>query len=338
MTAATGAGEMLVGYENTPDAVRDPMVEDEHTFMSLEHYYTALRGSAPVPPRSSDVPPEAIEDAQAGGEFGCGSLSCGVFFLERDNDKSNNASGTHDLACGLDCVFGEDLAEIVECKSLREAFDLRKNMRDIFFRPGVDGAARLAPFDGVRALAFIWVVSDHAQEVALEYVSNQDSSNCVMLEASDTAQSFTSWTCALASGGGFGVTIFFVLSGFLIVYILVSMVERENELSYCRFITRRFFRLWPSLNAYWILSLPIFLYLVPENTENDVYKKWVEPCTAGCWTNLVFITDFGTCLPWDGGQEHLWTVSTEFQMYLITPLFVWAFLYSEVRRRPRIIA
>ena len=261
--------------------------------------------------------------------------------MEFDSDLvcgSDNATGTDDLACGLpSCVFGEDLAEIADGSSLCESFDLRKNVRDIFFRPDADGVARLAPFDGVRALAFIWVVSDHAQEVALEYVSHDYSSLCVLLEdPSHTAQSFTSWTCTLASSGGFGITMFFVLSGFLIVYILVSMVERENELSYCRFITRRFFRLWPALNAYWILSLPTFLYLVPQNTANSIYNKWVEPCTNGCWTNVLFIGDFDTCLPYQGGQDHLWTVSTEFQMYTITPLFVWVFLYSEVRRSPRI--
>jgi hypothetical protein len=199
---------MLTGYESTLDAVQDSMAEDEHMFMSLEHYYTALHGSTSVPPRS-DVPLEAIQDAESGAEFNYSSLSCGVFFVDRENDKPDSASGTHDLACGLPCVFGEDLEEIAECSSLRESFDLRNNVRGIFFRPSADGAAQLAPFGGVRALALIWVVSDRAQEAGLEYVAVDDTSLCVFLEdRSFTAQSFISYTCALATGGNFGVGTF----------------------------------------------------------------------------------------------------------------------------------
>ena len=238
--------------------------------------------------------------------------------------------------CGISCVFAEDadfssLAG-AEFSSLRDSFDLRRHARELFWRPNADGGSRLAPLDGVRALGFLWVVADHAQEVAILYDASY-SSKCVFLEqASDRAQSFTAWSCTLSLAGNSGVTIFFVLSGFLIPWILVNAVEREKELSFSRFITRRFFRVWPALNAYWMLSLPLFLYLVPNGgaTGFDVYSTWVAPCAASCWTNLVFVTDFGSCIPgMDGGQEHLWTVSTEFQIYLITPLFVHVFLRSE---------
>ena len=73
--------------------------------------------------------------------------------------------------CGISCVFAEDadfssLAG-AEFSSLRDSFDLRRHARELFWRPNADGGSRLAPLDGVRALGFLWVVADHAQEVAI---------------------------------------------------------------------------------------------------------------------------------------------------------------------------
>ena len=50
---------------------------------------------------------------------------------------------------------------------------------------------------------------------------------------------------------------------------------------------------------------------------------------------MIFVTNFSNCIAQlthahDSGtcQTHLWTVSTEFQMYLVTPLFAWLYCRS----------
>jgi peptidoglycan/LPS O-acetylase OafA/YrhL len=50
----------------------------------------------------------------------------------------------------------------------------------------------------------------------------------------------------------------------------------------------------------------------------------------GWWTNLVFITNLVTCVSDEGEvcQTHLWTVSTEFQMYLFTPFVAYVFVQN----------
>ena len=47
--------------------------------------------------------------------------------------------------------------------------------------------------------------------------------------------------------GGFGVTVFFFISGFLITRLMFAEVERSGRLSLPRFYTRRFLRLAPAL-------------------------------------------------------------------------------------------
>jgi len=47
------------------------------------------------------------------------------------------------------------------------------------------------------------------------------------------------------SDGGTGVSIFFVLSGFLITYLLISEHEIKSTISLKKFYIRRFLRTWP---------------------------------------------------------------------------------------------
>ena len=45
--------------------------------------------------------------------------------------------------------------------------------------------------------------------------------------------------------GGLGVYFFFVLSGFLITYLLLSEKQKFNKIEIKQFYLRRIFRIWP---------------------------------------------------------------------------------------------
>lgn len=51
------------------------------------------------------------------------------------------------------------------------------------------------------------------------------------------------------------VTTFFVISGFLITYLLMSEVGRTNDVSIGKFYMRRILRIWPLYYGYFVLSL-----------------------------------------------------------------------------------
>ena len=228
--------------------------------------------------------------------------------------------------------------------TILESWDFRRNARDMLFRPALAGAGRLAPLDGVRALAFMWVTADHGMKSAQLQVYHSDDGTSVFLNDDDGtpldddhAVRFSSSLASLEKAASFGVTLFFVLSGFLIIYILVDMHEREEGgMSYPRFVARRFFRIWPSLNFYWAASMPLFLYCMPGKHDRMWWYNFSKPCRLYGWTNLVFFTNFSVCYSKDHGagtpytcQDHLWTVSTEFQMYLVTPVFARLFVWHE---------
>jgi len=85
-------------------------------------------------------------------------------------------------------------------------------------------ARRVAAFDGIRALAATSVLFYHYRYTTLP----------------------TRALRYLASGGWYGVDIFFVLSGFLITRLLLSELEGSGTISLRRFYTRRALRLYPA--------------------------------------------------------------------------------------------
>jgi peptidoglycan/LPS O-acetylase OafA/YrhL len=98
-----------------------------------------------------------------------------------------------------------------------------------------------------------------------------------------------------------GVTVFFVISGFLITYLLCEEERKTNHVSLKGFYNRRAFRILP----------PVLIYLVavaPLSSGTDILH---------C---LLFIRNF---FPGKDITGHFWTLSVEEQFYLFWPaLFI----------------
>ncbi|HMG14027.1 MAG TPA: acyltransferase, partial [Saprospiraceae bacterium] len=60
----------------------------------------------------------------------------------------------------------------------------------------------------------------------------------------------------LKSGGGLGVDFFFVLSGFLITYLLVFDKLRDGQINVRKFFIRRSLRIWP---LFYLIVIILFL-------------------------------------------------------------------------------
>ncbi len=114
--------------------------------------------------------------------------------------------------------------------------------------------------------------------------------------------------------GDFGVRCFFVISGFLITWLLIGEQDRNGSVSLKRFYIRRALRILPVyfvfMGALWLLH---------------VFTTFNQ--TPGAWlANLTFTTNFFET-SWPSG--HLWSLSVEEQFYL-----VWPALYVMLAVRP----
>lgn len=121
---------------------------------------------------------------------------------------------------------------------------------------------------------------------------------------------------------GYGVTMFFTLSGFLITYLL-CLEKRVQPVSIKKFYIRRMLRIWPLYYTYFGLCLIIFVLF---NTK--IYTSSI-PYYIFLSANIPFV--LGQGLPM---LRHYWSLAVEEQFYLFWPwlnrlhhkkLFLWTF-------------
>lgn len=127
----------------------------------------------------------------------------------------------------------------------------------------------------------------------------------------------------LSELGGYGVTLFFVLSGFLISYLLFAEKEKNGTVDIKNFYLRRILRIWPLYFLYGILI--IF-------TVDFLFSKLGTVVDTPELVNLLYLATFTVNFqmiftPFNKGiVEILWSVCIEEQFYAIWPWIVkWFF-------------
>ncbi len=122
------------------------------------------------------------------------------------------------------------------------------------------------------------------------------------------------------SNGGTGVSIFFVLSGFLITFLLITEYETHHHISLKNFYIRRLLRIWPLyflVVLFTFLIYPFFKSLIGAN----------NPLGSNILYHLTFLSNFDVIHVEKLGlgnsamsQNITWSVSIEEQFYLFWPL------------------
>lgn len=146
--------------------------------------------------------------------------------------------------------------------------------------------------NGIRAIAVLAIVAHHA-----------------LLER------------GLPPGGAFGVTTFFVASGFLITTLLLQERATRGAISLVGFYRRRALRLLPALVVFLAGLLAYFLVVSILDSPHDfvALRQNALGAIAGVsyFTNISIGYDIGFEVPIT--TAHLWTLATEEQFYLLWP-------------------
>lgn len=178
-------------------------------------------------------------------------------------------------------------------QSYRTLYAGRKNMyRQINYFKGLDG---------LRFLAAYLVVLHHAEQIRMK-------NGLFNLKA-----------FSLFNNGGVAVTFFFVLSGFLISYLLIREQSETSDISIKKFYVRRILRIWPLYFLLVIIGtfiIPLVLNIIGHPYEmpyvfNEVilYYVFFSPFMV----NILF----GHHL-----LEPLWSIGVEELFYILwAPLF-----------------
>jgi len=106
---------------------------------------------------------------------------------------------------------------------------------------------------------------------------------------------------------GYGVTIFFTLSGFLITFLLLNEKEK-TKLNIKNFYIRRILRIWPLYYLYFAICLTTLLVFgIPYNSSSVPFYIFLS-------ANIPLI--FNNTLPF---LAHYWSLGVEEQFYLFFP-------------------
>src|SRR5436305_14131488 len=152
----------------------------------------------------------------------------------------------------------------------------------------------IAVLDGVRAIAILMVIVFHINRITGDSLWNQ--------VANPLASS-------VATAVGTGVTLFFVLSGFLLFMPFAKALLFDTPWPLARvFYFRRVLRIMP---GYYVSLFLLILFMHPEYLQRDHLKDL-----------LLFLTFF-----MDSSQSTFrqlngpfWTLATEWQFYMLLPL------------------
>lgn len=145
--------------------------------------------------------------------------------------------------------------------------------------------------DGIRALAVLLVIGNH---FGFEWIN-----------------------------GALGVLIFFVLSGFLITWLMLREMDKTGTVSLKNFYRRRVLRIFPAFYAFWLAGVGI--YLVRGHPLD-----WGQAISAffyfsNYWMGLVP----SSCMLF----PHTWSLSIEEQFYLLWP-FLFLLGWKHPQRLP----
>ncbi|MBA3649368.1 MAG: acyltransferase [Chitinophagales bacterium] len=118
-----------------------------------------------------------------------------------------------------------------------------------------------------------------------------------------------------SQAGGLGLNFLFVLSGFLITYLLLLEEKVKGIFHIRNYFIRRTLRIWP---LYFLVVAASFLLLPP--VLNALGKSYAE--TANPWYYILFISNFYILsygYPYSPLLAILWSLAVEEQFYLIWP-------------------
>lgn len=120
----------------------------------------------------------------------------------------------------------------------------------------------------------------------------------------------------LFQNGEIGVNFFFVLSGFLITYLLIEEKRLTGRIHVINFYIRRILRIWPLF--YLCILFGLVLYPLIKNLIGGELYDVAHP-----WTYFVFLNNFDFMR--NGAPaiiSVLWSVAIEEQFYLCWPLIL----------------
>jgi|SRR5579863_967296 len=127
--------------------------------------------------------------------------------------------------------------------------------------------------------------------------------------------------------GPHGVLMFFVLSGFLITWLLLKEQEQRGAISLSAFYKRRLLRIFPAFYVFWVL------YVIHAVATNK------QPPWGAYIASFFYVSDYyrSVVSAVNDNMGHTWSLAIEEQFYLLCPLLV-VYLCRDLKFLAKVLA
>ena len=219
----------------------------------------------------------------------------------------------------------EEQSQRFQCaKKFLNAFRLLENSKKLLFARNKEGDKNLELLNGLRVISMFWIILGHT------YFYGMDTALLNPLVPIDFIQSFS---FNLVSSAPYAVDIFFWLSGFLGVYIMLAAMKKKRGRMqpFYMIYLHRYLRIVPL----YAVTMLFFWYLMSSVGSGPIfflyYKERAVHCENTWWVHFIFLNNFyeikenaNACMGWT------WYLPNDFQFFLLIPLLVFLLYHKRI--------
>ena len=197
------------------------------------------------------------------------------------------------------------------------SFYLIENSTRLLYARSKDGDKNLEILNGIRVLSMAWIILGHTYYYAM---------NTALANPLIPLEFLTMFSFNIVSTATYAVDIFFWLSGFLGVYILLNTTRKRNgKMKFSGLIyLHRFLRIIPL----YVITLLFFWFIMSAVGSGPIFFQYYEMRASHCqntwWIHFLFINNFdeiadnaNECMGWT------WYLPNDMQFFLLIPILVY---------------
>lgn len=199
------------------------------------------------------------------------------------------------------------------------SFSPSRNLKKLFYSKFND-KDDLKVLNGVKFFSFLYVILGHAyMNVVVNPTAN----------VTNLHNFVQPLTFQIVPGGFFAVDVFFFMSAFLGVYLMISKFANNNKMNIPMIFLHRYMRLAPSVLLIMLFAMTFFQFL-GEGPLWPIYsERLFKDCPRYIWSYLLFLNSVvphtqPQCMQW------LWYLSHDFLFFLTLPFQVLAYLKKRI--------
>ncbi|PRD30003.1 UNVERIFIED_CONTAM: nrf-6 [Trichonephila clavipes] len=200
------------------------------------------------------------------------------------------------------------------------AFSFKTNAEKIF---AVGTGENIAAIHGIKFLSMALIIFGHTFSFGTQ--------NLFILNPGGMQQAPKNFLTQVFANGTLIVDNFFLISGFLVAYLTLKLLEKRKNFPWIYFYAHRYFRLTPLFMAVVMFGGYILRYISsgPNWFKSiEMYDDW---CRWNGWLNALYLHNFihteNMCL------SHTWYLANDMQMYIVAPfILIPLFRYPKIGR------